>query len=152
MKRKSYTLTISVYDYNECELYTETHLYTDKADANKRMTDYINETCEKTDMTLEQFVAEYRHGDKFAYYDTFGNVYSCVVEEHETDSPRLFIVHEDAVPADKFFDDLTDEEVMELAETEPLLVDVFNGLDEIEADWNMDEMFNTSTSYARLIK
>lgn len=52
---------------------------------------------------------------------------------------------------DKYFFDMTDEEIVELAKRDPLLVDIYNDINELADAWNSDYVFYPSNSYMRVI-
>ena len=83
-----FSATIKIYDYNECDLYTETHLFSTRKDAEKRMEDYIREVYDEEvfdSVTYDEFKDEYTNNGVFKYLDTYGNIYSCEVEKHLVD-------------------------------------------------------------------
>ena len=69
---------------------------------------------------------------------------------HSFGGKKLYVVHLDAYE-DKFFEDLTDEEIVKMYEKDPTLVDCYDCVEEMIGNWNCDEFFSPSFSYMRLI-
>lgn len=69
---------------------------------------------------------------------------------------KIIIIHTDLLPDDKHFGDLTDEEVLQLCEKDRnelsnMLHDEYESVEELEANWNTDEIFYPTSSYMRVI-
>ena len=66
---------------------------------------------------------------------------------------KIIIVHFDLLPEDKNFEDITDEELLQLCEqdTEWELHSEYDSVEELSAYWNDDELFSTSYSFMRII-
>lgn len=65
---------------------------------------------------------------------------------------KIIIIHTDLLPEDRLFGDLTDEEVLQLCEQDDhLLHDEYESVEELEANWNIDEIFYPTSSYMRVI-
>lgn len=64
---------------------------------------------------------------------------------------KIYIVHENAIPEDVYFNDLTDEEIEKMYAENSDWVDCYDSVKELEANWNADEVFYPSMSYMRVI-
>ena len=64
---------------------------------------------------------------------------------------KIYIVHEDALKGSKNFREFTDEEIVKLAESDPLLIDVYDNVENMATDWNNDNVFYPGFSYMRVI-
>jgi len=67
---------------------------------------------------------------------------------------KIYICHIDLFEhTDKHFQDLTDEEVIQLCKDDESmeLHDEFDSIEEMSAHWNSDEMFAPLDSYMRVI-
>ena len=64
---------------------------------------------------------------------------------------KIYIVHENAVPDDKYFNDLTDEEIEKMYEEDCDWVDRYDDMLHLEACWNNDEILYPCSSYMRVI-
>ena len=64
---------------------------------------------------------------------------------------KIIIVHIDLLPEDKYFADITDEELLQLCEQDDFLCSVYESVEELSANWNSDELFDPSFSFMRII-
>jgi len=65
---------------------------------------------------------------------------------------KVYIVYAHAEILDKRnFEDLTNEEIKKLVETDPYDVQVYNSLESFQFDWNADNLYYPSESYIRII-
>lgn len=66
---------------------------------------------------------------------------------------KIVIIHTDLLPDDKYFGDITNEELLQLCEkdTDWELHSEYESIEELSANWNSDELFNPSYSYMRII-
>ena len=65
---------------------------------------------------------------------------------------KIALIHTDLLPEVKDFDELTNEEVLELCEKDSMLSTIYNSIEELESDWNSDYIFDPSFSFMRIIK
>lgn len=63
----------------------------------------------------------------------------------------IYVVHIDAWEGDKSFYDLTDEEIEDMYNDDPMYIDCYNSIEELAAAWNSDECFYPNMSYMRVI-
>ena len=67
---------------------------------------------------------------------------------------KIYIVHTDMLEDNgKHFDQLTDQEVIDLCEKDEDMVnhDVYESIEELSANWNTEEIFYPNMSYMRVI-
>lgn len=64
---------------------------------------------------------------------------------------KIYIVHMDALPEDKEFGELTNEEIEELYNNDSDNVDCYESLEELAANWNTEEIFYPDMSYMRVV-
>jgi hypothetical protein len=63
---------------------------------------------------------------------------------------KIIIIHTYLLPDDKHFNELTDEEVLQLC-NDPMLYDEYESIGELAANWNSDEILYPTSSYIRVI-
>jgi hypothetical protein len=69
----------------------------------------------------------------------------------------IYIVHQNAIPDGKIFEDMKDEEIIALFVEERkerkccLFINKYDGIEELASEWNCDEIFYPSDSYMRVI-
>lgn len=65
---------------------------------------------------------------------------------------KIYIINENAEALEeKYFNDLTNEEIEEMYEAGSDWVDCYESVEELAANWNSDEIFYPSSSYMRVI-
>ena len=66
---------------------------------------------------------------------------------------KIYIVHTDLFPEYKYFNELTDEEVVAYCndDKEGLLHEEYDSIEELAAYWNSDEILYPNSSYMRVI-
>ena len=66
---------------------------------------------------------------------------------------KIIIILANLLPDDKYFEDITDEELLQLCEqdTEWEKHSEYDSVEELAANWNSDELFYPSYSYMRVI-
>lgn len=64
---------------------------------------------------------------------------------------KILIVHTDLLPDDKHFNELTNDEVLQLCKQDNFLSDIYESVEELAANWNTDEIFSPLNTYMRVI-
>lgn len=64
---------------------------------------------------------------------------------------KIYIVHTDAIPEDKYFHDLSNKEIEEMYNNDPDNVDCYESIEELVGNWNSDEIFYPNMSYMRVV-
>ena len=64
---------------------------------------------------------------------------------------KIYIVHVDAWEDNRDFHELTNKEIEEMYDAGSDLVDQYDTIEELSANWNSDEIFYPNMSYMRVV-